>query len=200
MSAEVCVGCDLRADHWKWNANEWRVSGFLSSYDFQTVVSELNVSKVTSSEDVENWEFERSGSTGSDARSKAQELLKQVGKIWSQSEAKSREYVECTCELALKAREETEASVLAATDRRAFGRVRSCGKLWHGEINFALVHHPDAKAENGYNRLCVNSTTAKGLTDFDLLGGVIVGMPVIGHFDPKSQWATSVLGADRTTA
>ncbi|KAF9959262.1 hypothetical protein BGZ65_000610 [Modicella reniformis] len=91
-----------------------------------TVVSDLNVFKDTSSKDDDKTlrgkleELERSArtrleSTGSNTRNKAQELLKQVEEIWSQSEAKSREYVERTRELALKAREDVKASVLAAT-------------------------------------------------------------------------------------
>ncbi|KAI1304668.1 hypothetical protein EDD11_005068 [Mortierella claussenii] len=87
----------------------------------ETAASELHVFRDTSSEDDEKTvlaklsELEKTArskleTAGSDARSQAEELLKQVDEIWSQSEATSRDYAKRTSELVQKAKEDAQNS------------------------------------------------------------------------------------------
>ncbi|KAG0021514.1 hypothetical protein BGZ81_008891 [Podila clonocystis] len=88
----------------------------------ETVASELGVFKDTSSEDdeyqareklaaLEQGAREKLKTAGADARDKAHELLKQIEEIWAQSEAKSKEYVQRTRELAVTAGEEAKVAI-----------------------------------------------------------------------------------------
>ncbi|KAG0326021.1 hypothetical protein BGZ99_010242 [Dissophora globulifera] len=93
----------------------------------ETVVSDLSVFKDTSSENDEKTvrnkltELEQAArsrleSAGLDARTKAQQLMKQVDEIWSQSEKTTLDYVQRTHALANQAREEAKTSIKSSTD------------------------------------------------------------------------------------
>ncbi|KAF9549286.1 hypothetical protein EC957_004200 [Mortierella hygrophila] len=88
----------------------------------ETIASELNVFKDTSSKDDEETvrgklaQLEAAARTrmddaGKDAHTKAQQLLKQVDEIWSQSEAQSRELAAKAQELARKASEDAQLAI-----------------------------------------------------------------------------------------
>ncbi|KAF9383493.1 hypothetical protein CPC16_008889 [Podila verticillata] len=94
----------------------------------ETVVSELGVFKDTSSEDDEHQAAEKLAAleqlardklktAGTDARDKAHELLKQIEEIWAQSEAKSKEYVQQTRDLAVTAGEEAKVAVQGVKEK-----------------------------------------------------------------------------------
>ncbi|KAG0085340.1 hypothetical protein BGZ92_009067 [Podila epicladia] len=88
----------------------------------ETVASELGVFKDTSSAHdehqareklvaLEQGAREKLKTAGKDARDKAHELLKQIEEIWAQSEAKSKEYVQRTRDLAATAGEEAKLAI-----------------------------------------------------------------------------------------
>ncbi|KAG9065929.1 hypothetical protein KI688_002226 [Linnemannia hyalina] len=92
----------------------------------ETIASELNVFKDTSSKDDEETvrgklaQLEAAARTrmddaGKDAHTKAQQLLKQVDEIWSKSEAQSRELAAKAQELARKASEDAQLAIQHAT-------------------------------------------------------------------------------------
>jgi len=88
----------------------------------ETIASDLNVFKDTSSKDDEKTvrgklaQLEAAARTrlddaGKDANAKAQQLLKQVDEIWSKSEIQSLEFAAKTQELAKKASEDAQLAI-----------------------------------------------------------------------------------------